>query len=132
MERGARGPYFYLPKLENHLEARLWDDIFTFSENAVGIPHGTIRATVLTDRDHHGGVRDGGDPLRAARSTARGLNAGRWDYIFSIIKNFRDRGPAYVLPDRAQIAMTVPFIARLHRAARGDEPASAGRTRSAA
>jgi malate synthase len=105
--RGA-GPYFYLPKLENHLEARLWDDIFTFSENALGIPHGTIRATVLIETISAAFEME--EILYELREHCAGLNAGRWDYIFSIIKNFRGRGANFILPDRSKITMTVPFM----------------------
>jgi malate synthase len=105
--RGS-GPYFYLAKTENHLEARLWDDIFTFSENALGIEHGTIRATVLIETIPAAFEMD--EILYELRDHCAGLNAGRWDYIFSIIKNFRGRGASFVLPDRAKITMTVPFM----------------------
>jgi malate synthase len=104
----GRGPYFYLPKIENHLEARLWDDVFTFSENALGIPHGTIRATVLIETISAAFEME--EILYELREHCAGLNAGRWDYIFSIIKNFRGRGASFVLPDRASITMTVPFM----------------------
>jgi malate synthase len=104
----GRGPYFYLPKLENHLEARLWDDIFTFSENALHIPHGTIRATILIETIPAAYEMD--EILYELRDHAAGLNAGRWDYIFSLIKTYRDRGRSFVLPDRSQITMTVPFM----------------------
>jgi malate synthase len=107
IEKG-RGPYFYLPKLENHLEARLWDDVFTFSENALRIPHGTVRATVLIETISAAFEMD--EILYELRDHAAGLNAGRWDYIFSLIKNYRDRGRSYVLPDRSEITMTVPFM----------------------
>jgi malate synthase len=102
------GPYFYLPKLESHLEARLWDDIFTFAENAIGIPNGTIRATVLIETIPAAFEME--EILYELRDHCAGLNAGRWDYIFSIIKNFRGRGASFVLPDRAKITMTVPFM----------------------
>jgi len=105
--RGS-GPYFYLAKTENQLEARLWDDVFTFSENALGIPHGTIRATVLIETIPAAFEMD--EILYELRDHAAGLNAGRWDYIFSIIKNFRGRGASFVLPDRSKITMTVPFM----------------------
>ena len=104
--RGA-GPYFYLPKLESHLEARLWDDIFTFSENALGIAHGTIRATVLIETIPAAFEME--EILYELREHCAGLNAGRWDYIFSIIKNFRGRA-GFTLPDRSAITMTVPFM----------------------
>ncbi|MBX3099979.1 MAG: malate synthase A [Salinibacterium sp.] len=105
--RGS-GPYFYLPKLENHLEARLWDDIFTFSENALSIEHGTIRATVLIETISAAFEME--EILYELREHCAGLNAGRWDYIFSIIKNFRGRGANFTLPDRSAITMTVPFM----------------------
>ncbi len=105
---GGRGPYFYLPKLENHLEARLWDDVFTFSETALHIPHGTIRATILIETISAAFEMD--EILYELRDHAAGLNAGRWDYIFSLIKNYRERGRSYVLPDRDLITMTVPFM----------------------
>jgi malate synthase len=107
IERGA-GPYFYLAKLESHLEARLWDDIFTFTENALGIEHGVIRATVLIETIPAAFEMD--EILYELREHCAGLNAGRWDYLFSIIKNFRGRGARFVLPDRAKITMTVPFM----------------------
>jgi len=107
VSRGS-GPYFYLAKTENHLEARLWDDVFTFSENALGIPHGTIRATVLIETIPAAFEMD--EILYELRDHAAGLNAGRWDYIFSIIKNFRGRGASFLLPDRSKITMTVPFM----------------------
>ncbi|MCU1422946.1 MAG: aceB [Microbacteriaceae bacterium] len=105
--RGS-GPYFYLAKLENHLEARLWDDIFTFSENAVGLPHGTIRATVLIETIPAAFEME--EILYELREHCAGLNAGRWDYIFSIIKNFHGRSTSFTLPDRSKITMTVPFM----------------------
>ncbi|RQP12952.1 MAG: malate synthase A [Microbacteriaceae bacterium] len=105
--RGS-GPYFYLPKLESHLEARLWDDVFTFTEEELGLPHGTIRATVLIETIPAAFEME--EILYELRDHCAGLNAGRWDYIFSIIKNFRGRGAAFTLPDRAKITMTVPFM----------------------
>lgn len=107
IERG-RGPYFYLAKTENHLEARLWDEVFTFAENYIGIPHGAIRATVLIETISAAFEME--EILFELRDHCAGLNAGRWDYIFSIIKNFRDQGEEFVLPDRSQITMTVPFM----------------------
>ncbi|PPF75687.1 malate synthase A [Pseudoclavibacter sp. Z016] len=104
----GRGPYFYLPKLENHLEARLWDDVFTFSERAIGIEHGTIRATVLIETLPAAFEMD--EILYELREHCAGLNAGRWDYIFSFIKHYRSRGPQYVFPNRDRITMTVPFM----------------------
>ncbi len=88
----GRGPYFYLPKIESHLEARLWDDVFTFTENALGLQHGTIRATVLIETIPAAFEME--EILYELRDHCAGLNAGRWDYIFSIIKNFRGRGRA--------------------------------------
>jgi malate synthase len=105
--RGS-GPYFYLPKLESHLEARLWDDVFSLSERLLGVPHGTIRATVLIETIPAAFEME--EILYELRDHCAGLNAGRWDYIFSIIKNFRGRGAAFTLPDRARITMTVPFM----------------------
>ena len=107
IERG-RGPYFYLAKTESHLEARLWDEVFTFAENYIGIPHGSIRATVLIETISASFEME--EILFELRDHCAGLNAGRWDYIFSIIKAFRDQGPEFVLPDRSQITMTVPFM----------------------
>ncbi|MDQ3224059.1 MAG: malate synthase A, partial [Gemmatimonadota bacterium] len=101
------GPYFYLPKLENHLEARLWNEVFVLSQEELGIPAGTIRATVLIETILAAFEMD--EILYELRDHASGLNAGRWDYLFSIIKNFRDR-PEFLLPDRAQLTMTVPFM----------------------
>ena len=105
----ARGsaPYFYLPKLENHLEARLWNDVFNYAQDALGIPRGTIRATVLIETVMAAFEMD--EILYELRDHAAGLNAGRWDYIFSLIKKFRMRNDL-VLPDRVQITMAVPFM----------------------
>ncbi|NIH85007.1 malate synthase A [Amycolatopsis granulosa] len=107
LARGS-GPYFYLPKLENHLEARLWNDVFRFAQQELGIPQGTIRATVLIETITAAFEMD--EILYELREHAAGLNAGRWDYIFSIIKNFGDAGADFVLPDRAQVTMTAPFM----------------------
>lgn len=104
----GRGPYFYLPKIENHLEARLWNDIFILAQNLLGIPQGTIRATVLIETITAAFEME--EILYELRDHAAGLNAGRWDYIFSVIKNFRTRGPRFVLPDRHQVTMTAPFM----------------------
>jgi malate synthase len=106
LDRGS-GPYFYLPKLEAHLEARLWNDVFAWSQDRLGIPRGTIRATVLIETILAAFEMD--EILFELRDHASGLNAGRWDYIFSVIKKFR-RDPAFVLPDRAEVTMTVPFM----------------------
>ncbi|MEV6979436.1 malate synthase A [Kitasatospora sp. NPDC093806] len=107
IERGS-GPYFYLPKLENHLEARLWNDVFTVAQAELGIPHGTIRATVLIETITAAFEMD--EILYELREHAAGLNAGRWDYLFSLIKNFARHGPRFVLPDRATLTMTQPFM----------------------
>ena len=104
----GRGPYFYLPKLENHLEARLWNDVFVWAQEQLGIPRGTIRATVLIETLPAAFEME--EILYELREHCAGLNAGRWDYIFSIIKTFRSRGRRFVLPDRAQVTMTVPFM----------------------
>ncbi|MBL8062932.1 MAG: malate synthase A [Anaerolineales bacterium] len=105
-ERGT-GPYFYLPKLESHLEARLWNDVFNFSEDKLGIPRGTIKVTVLIETILAAFEMD--EILYELREHIVALNAGRWDYIFSAIKKFSKR-PEFLLPDRAQITMTVPFM----------------------
>jgi malate synthase len=104
----GKGPYFYLPKIENHLEARLWNDIFIIAQDLLGIPQGTIRATVLIETITAAFEME--EILYELRDHAAGLNAGRWDYIFSIIKNFRTRGPRFVMPDRGQVTMTAPFM----------------------
>ncbi|HEX5724198.1 MAG TPA: hypothetical protein VFX98_01960, partial [Longimicrobiaceae bacterium] len=106
LARGT-GPYFYLPKLESHHEARLWNDVFVFAQAELGIPRGTIRATVLIETILAAFEME--EILFELREHAAGLNAGRWDYIFSIIKKFSSRGD-FVLPDRAQVTMTVPFM----------------------
>ncbi len=106
LERGA-GQYYYLPKLESHREARLWNDIFLAAQERLGIPRGTIRATVLIETILAAFEME--EILYELREHAAGLNAGRWDYIFSLIKTFR-HSPAHVLPDRAQVTMTVPFM----------------------
>jgi malate synthase len=106
LERGS-GPYFYLPKLESHLEARLWNDVFCLAQDQLGLPRGTIKATVLVETILAAFEMD--EILYELREHSAGLNAGRWDYIFSVIKKFRDR-PEFVLPDRAQVTMTVPFM----------------------
>jgi malate synthase len=106
LRRGS-GPYFYLPKLESHLEARLWNNVFVAAQERLGVPRGSIRATVLIETILAAFEMD--EILFELRKHAAGLNAGRWDYIFSIIKKFRSR-PEFVLPDRASVAMTVPFM----------------------
>lgn len=105
--RGS-GPYFYLPKMESHLEARLWNDVFTHAQQALGIPHGTIRATVLIETITAAFEMD--EILYELREHASGLNAGRWDYLFSIIKNFRDVPGMPPLPDRAAVTMAAPMM----------------------
>lgn len=102
------GPYYYLPKMESHLEARLWNDVFVFAQDHVGIPQGTIRATVLIETIPAAFEMD--EILYELSDHASGLNAGRWDYLFSFIKVFRDAGDAFVIPDRADVAMTAPFM----------------------
>jgi len=102
------GPYFYLPKIESAEEAKLWDDVFTFSEQRLGIAHGTVRATVLIETLPAAFEME--EILFELREHCAGLNAGRWDYIFSIIKNYRGRGARFVLPDRSEVTMTVPFM----------------------
>jgi malate synthase len=106
LERGS-GPYFYLPKLESHLEARLWNDVFVEAQAQLGIPRGSIRATVLIETILAAFEMD--EILWELREHASGLNAGRWDYIFSLIKKFRTRDDM-ILPDRAQVTMAVPFM----------------------
>ena len=108
-ERLARGsgPYLYLPKLESHLEARLWNDVFVWAQDALGVSRGSVRATVLIETIHAAFEME--EILWELREHAAGLNAGRWDYLFSCIKTFGERPPA-VLPDRAQLTMTVPFM----------------------
>jgi len=105
-QRGT-GPYFYLPKLQCHLEARLWNDVFCHAQDELGIPRGTIKATVLIE--HILAAFETEEILYELREHSAGLNCGRWDYIFSFIKTFRNY-PQFVLPDRAQITMTVPFM----------------------
>ncbi|MFW3463409.1 malate synthase A [Streptomyces sp. 058-1L] len=104
----GKGPYFYLPKTESHLEARLWNDIFVFAQEYVGIPQGTVRATVLIETITAAYEME--EILYELRDHASGLNAGRWDYLFSIVKNFRDGGAKFVLPDRNAVTMTAPFM----------------------
>jgi malate synthase len=104
----GQGPYFYLAKTESHLEARLWNDAFNIAQDALGIPRGTIRATVLIETIPAAFEMD--EILYELREHSAGLNAGRWDYLFSIIKKFRTRGREFVLPDRNQVTMTAPFM----------------------
>jgi malate synthase len=106
MEKGS-GPYFYLPKMESHLEARLWNDVFTFAQDQCSIPHGTVKATVLIETIPAAFEME--EILYELRDHSAGLNAGRWDYMFSMIKCFRTR-EEFVLPDRNKVTMTVPFM----------------------
>jgi malate synthase len=105
-EQGS-GPYFYLPKLESHLEARLWNAAFVWAQDRLGLPRGTVRATVLIETILAAFEME--EILYELREHSSGLNAGRWDYMFSMIKKFRDR-PEFVLPDRPLVTMTVPFM----------------------
>jgi malate synthase len=106
LENGT-GPYFYLPKLESYLEARLWNDVFVLAQDELGIPQGTIKATVLIETILATFEMD--EILYELREHSAGLNCGRWDYIFSYIKKFRNQ-PHVILPDRATVTMTVPFM----------------------
>ena len=106
LDRGT-GPYFYLPKLESHLEARLWNDVFCFAQDRLGIDRGSIRATVLIETILAAFEME--EILYELRDHSAGLNAGRWDYIFSIAKKFA-QDPSMVLPDRADVTMTTPFM----------------------
>ena len=100
-------PYFYLPKLENHHEARLWNDVFCHAQDVLGVPRGSIKATVLIETITAAFEMD--EILYELREHSAGLNAGRWDYIFSVAKKF-NADPAFVLPDRSDVTMTVPFM----------------------
>src|SRR6266700_2011584 len=104
----GKGPYFYLPKMESHLEARLWNDVFGVAQAELGIPRGTIRATVLIETIP--AAFEMQEILYELREHSSGLNAGRWDYLFSIIKKFRTRGRDFVLPERNAVTMTAPFM----------------------
>ncbi|MGL4768253.1 MAG: malate synthase A [Formosimonas sp.] len=106
LARGA-GPYFYLPKMESHLEARLWNDVFVFAQNALGVAQGTIKATVLIETIVAAFEMD--EILYELREHSAGLNAGRWDYIFSCIKKFKN-APDFCLAERSQLTMTAPFM----------------------
>ncbi len=107
LDKGS-GPYFYLPKLESHLEARLWNDVFNVAQDELGIPRGSIKATVLIETILAAFEME--EILYELREHSSGLNAGRWDYIFSMIKKFRTRGAEFQLPDRSEVKMTVPFM----------------------
>lgn len=104
----GQGPYFYLPKMESHLEARLWNDVFVRAQEFLGIPRGTIRATALIET--YPAAFEMEEILYELREHSSGLNAGRWDYMFSIIKSFRTRGIEFLLPDRNSVTMTAPFM----------------------
>ncbi|SDY68315.1 malate synthase [Micromonospora pattaloongensis] len=107
LARGS-GPYFYLPKLESHLEARLWNDVFVLAQQRLGLPLGTIRATVLIETFPAAFEME--EILYELRAHSAGLNAGRWDFMFSVIKKFRTRGRDFLLPDRNAVTMTAPFM----------------------
>jgi malate synthase len=104
----GKGPYFYLAKMESHLEARLWNDAFNIAQDALGMPRGTIRATVLIETIPAAFEME--EILYELREHSAGLNAGRWDYLFSIIKKFRTRGREFVLPERNAVTMTAPMM----------------------
>ena len=104
----GKGPYFYLAKMESHLEARLWNDAFNLAQDALGLPRGTIRATVLIETIPAAFEME--EILYELREHSAGLNAGRWDYLFSIIKKFRTRGSDFVLPERNAVTMTAPMM----------------------
>ncbi|WP_406317671.1 malate synthase A [Streptosporangium sp. NBC_01639] len=104
----GKGPYFYLPKMESHLEARLWNDVFVRAQDLLGIPQGTIRATVLIET--YPAAFEMEEILYELRDHSAGLNAGRWDYLFSVIKKFRTRGREFLLPERNAVTMTAPFM----------------------
>ncbi|HYP07901.1 MAG TPA: malate synthase A, partial [Bryobacteraceae bacterium] len=103
----GKGPYFYLPKMESHLEARLWNEVFVFAQDYCGVPQGSIRATVLIETILAAYEMD--EILFELRNHSAGLNCGRWDYIFSFIKKLGHR-PELILPDRSQVTMTKPFL----------------------
>ena len=107
LAKNGSGPYFYLPKLESHLEARLWNDVFNFAQDALGVPRGTIRATVLIETIL--GAFEMDEILYELRDHSSGLNCGRWDYIFSFIKKFRNHA-SFVLPNRAEVTMERHFL----------------------
>ncbi|RNI24300.1 malate synthase A [Flexivirga caeni] len=110
IDNGA-GPYFYLPKIESHLEARLWNDVFVLAQRELGIPQGTIRATVLIETLPAAFEMD--EILYELRSHCSGLTEGRWDYLFSYVRTFAHRGDEFVLPDRDKLTMTTPFLRAL-------------------
>ncbi|NUR86192.1 MAG: malate synthase A [Nonomuraea sp.] len=104
----GKGPYFYLPKMESHLEARLWNDVFVRAQDLLGVPQGSIRATVLIET--YPAAFEMEEILYELRDHSAGLNAGRWDYLFSVIKKFRTRGTEFLLPERNAVTMTAPFM----------------------
>ncbi|WP_285730866.1 malate synthase A [Nocardiopsis sp. ATB16-24] len=104
----GKGPYFYLPKMESHLEARLWNDVFVLAQERLGIPRGTIRATCLIETIPAAFEME--EILYELREHSAGLNAGRWDYLFSIIKTHRTRGRDFLLPERNAVTMTAPMM----------------------
>ncbi|MCK9920396.1 malate synthase A [Frankia sp. AgPm24] len=108
LRAAGRGPYFYLPKMESHLEARLWNDVFTAAQAELGLPVGTVRATVLIETLP--AAFEMAEILYELREHSAGLNAGRWDYMFSTIKTFASRPAEFLLPDRNSVTMTVPFL----------------------
>jgi malate synthase len=107
LKKAGTGPYFYLPKMEGHLEARLWNDVFVFAQDRLGVPRGTIKATVLIETILAAFEMD--EILHELKDHSAGLNAGRWDYLFSAIKKLRNDATR-VLPERGQLTMTVPFM----------------------
>jgi malate synthase len=107
LARGS-GPYYYLPKMESYLEARLWNEVFVFAQDYLKVPQGSVRATVLIETIPAAFQME--EILYELRDHASGLNAGRWDYLFSLIKYFRDAGQSFLLPDRASVTMTAPFM----------------------
>ena len=107
LRKRGTGPYFYIPKLESHLEARLWNDVFKFSQDYVGVPQGTIKATVLIETIL--AAFEMNEILYELKDHSAGLNCGRWDYIFSYLKKLRNQKNV-ILPDRSQVTMTVPFM----------------------
>ena len=108
LAESGQGPFYYLPKMEHYLEVRLWNEVFTFAQAELGIPHGTVRATMLIETIPAAFQMD--EILYELRDHVSGLNAGRWDYLFSIIKTFREAGDAFIVPDRADVAMTAPMM----------------------
>ena len=108
LAESGQGPFYYLPKMEHYLEARLWNEIFTFAQAELGIAHGTVRATMLIETIPAAFQME--EFLYELREHASGLNAGRWDYLFSIIKTFREAGEGFIMPDRSAVSMTAPMM----------------------